>query len=189
MVLMLFSIGCVDKRVDNLKEGKGMLEAANKPGKNEIRNDQLHKAVGYFKAELKNNPDSFEAQIGLAESYGNLLEPDSAIIVLNKGIETKNNEIERLLMERGISYLNKRDYTSSIRDFEEAVKYDPGDGEIYKMIVHSRLSQKYYVNGTWLNFGQQDIAQIIDAVYPADYKNRPSVDELIYDVKMYPYRK
>jgi tetratricopeptide (TPR) repeat protein len=172
-----------------MNEGKLMMLAAEQQGKNENRKDPLLKAVDYFKAELKNNPNSFEAQIYLAECYGRLSEPDSAIIVLNKAIESNNKGTANLFAERGVAYLNKHDYDSSTRDFENALKYDSTDNQLYRLIVHSRLSQRYYVNGTWLKFEQGDISSIINEVYPVVYKNKPSVDEFIYNVKMYTYRK
>jgi len=190
LIVILFLIyGCTDKVIDNMKEGKLILSAVEKPGKNENRKDQLLKAVDYFKAELKNNPNSFEAQIYLAESFGSLYEPDSAIIVLNRAIESTYKQTSRLFIERGIANLNMKDFAGSTRDFEEALNYDSTDNQLYRLIVHSKLSQRYYVNGAWLKFEQGDIASIINEVYPAGFKNKPSVDEFIYNIKMYTYQK
>jgi tetratricopeptide (TPR) repeat protein len=189
IVIVLFLCSCAKKDIDNLKEGKLLFTAADKPGKNESRNDEFKKAVEYFKAELKNNQNSFEAQIYLADTYGRLLESDSSIIVLNKAIESNNKERAQLFIERGIQHLNMKNYTGSTLDFEEALKYDSKDNQIYRLIVHSKLSQKYFINGNWSKFEQEDIVRIINEIYPADINNRPSVDEFIYNIKMYPYRK
>ena|ERR1035437_73151 len=189
IVIVLFLCSCAKKDIDNLKEGKLLFTAADKPGKNESRNDEFKKAVEYFKAELKNNQNSFEAQIYLADTYGRLLESDSSIIVLNKAIESNNKERAQLFIERGIQHLNMKNYTGSTLDFEEALKNDSKDNQIYRLIVHSKLSQKYFINDNWSKFEQEDIARIINEVYPADVNNRPSVDEFIYNIKMYPYRK
>jgi len=188
IVTLIFFNSCANKKIDNLKEGKAIFDAADKTGKNENRKEEFRIAIRYFKAELNDNPNSFETQIYLSEAYGRLSEPDSAILVLNRAIEFHNKETAHLFAARGVEYLNKHDYENSVGSFEEALKYDTNDRQLYKMIVQSKLKQRYYINGAWLNFDKGDLANIINEVYPADYKNKPSVDEFINDLKTYTYQ-
>ena len=183
MIIMFLSYGCAQKNIDFMNEGKKILSA------NKIDKTELKKAIGYFKTELKNNPNSLEAQINLAITYGKMSEGDSSLIVFSKAIESNNKEAEDLYIGRGMQRFIMKDYSGSIQDFKDALRYDSKNNQAYNLIITSKIWQKYNVNGIWSKFEKEDISSIINEVYPIDITNKSSVEEFINDKEMYSYCK
>ena len=101
-----------------------------------------------------------------------------SISSLTKSIDENRYIISDLLVKRGIEKFIKKNYTGSIDDFKEALQYKNEVSSIYRLIIISKMWQKFKRDDTWLNFRKEDIANIIDEVYPNNI-TKPSVDELI----------
>jgi tetratricopeptide (TPR) repeat protein len=178
IIFLILLSGCTQKPIDYLAEGRKILKT-NTTDKNE-----LNKAAEYFKAELKRNPNSLETLANLSNTYDRMNERDSSILLITEKIQTHKDALENLYIFRGMEHFVMSDYDSSIQDFKSALNFNPGNKRIYKMIVTSRIFQKYNHNGSWLNFGKKDVTNIIDKVYPKDFVNKPSVDEFIIGNKI-----
>jgi tetratricopeptide (TPR) repeat protein len=104
----------------------------------ELRKKNPSRAVVEFKRALKINPAHIAAYIGLADAYRQTGEYDKAINVLE---ELKKNKPDYLLsyIYLGNIYYNKkpdmkrRKYfiNLSIRNYEQAIKLDPRNTDIY----------------------------------------------------------
>ncbi|MEE9431308.1 MAG: hypothetical protein V3V16_09720 [Melioribacteraceae bacterium] len=101
-----------------------------------------------------------------------------SISSLSKSIDENRDVISNLLVKRGIEKFIKKDYDGSVDDFNEALQYKREVTSIYKLIIISKMWQKFKKNDTWLQFEKQDIANIIDEVYPSNI-TKPTVDEII----------
>lgn len=104
----------------------------------EMRKKNPSRAALEFKKALEVNPAHIAAYIGLADSYRQTGEYDKAIIVLE---ELKNNKPDYPLVYiylGNIYYNNKPDMkrrkyfiTLSIRNYEQAIKLDPQNADVY----------------------------------------------------------
>ena len=173
IIILLSIIGCSENRVDYIAEGNRIL-ASNNMDSLDYRN-----ALKLFKTELKDNPNNTEAQLGLAQVYGRLSLPDSAILVLSNSIEKKKLDIAKLLVGKGMFRFINGDYAESIEDFKSSLKYNPQNQQSYDLIINSIIWQKYFKDNVWMNFGSEDVIKIIDEVYPANFANKPSYEKFI----------
>ena len=173
IIFLILLSGCTQKPIDYLAEGKKILKS------NTMDKTELNKAVKYFKLSLEKNPNSLETLANLSNTYDRMNERDSSIHLITGTIQSHKDALENLYIFRGMEHFVMQDYDGSIQDFKSALKFNPQNKRIYKMMVTSIIFQKYNQNGSWLNFGKKDVANIIDKVYPKDFANKPSVDEFI----------
>ena len=173
IIFLILLSGCTQKPIDYLAEGKKILKS------NTMDKTELNKAVKYFKLSLEKNPNSLETLANLSNTYDRMNERDSSIHLITGTIQSHKDALENLYIFRGMEHFVMQDYDGSIQDFKSALKFNPKNKRIYKMMVTSIIFQKYNQNGSWLSFGKKDVANIIDKVYPKDFANKPSVDEFI----------
>jgi tetratricopeptide (TPR) repeat protein len=173
IIFLILLSGCTQKPIDYLAEGKKILKS------NTMDKTELNKAVKYFKLSLEKNPNSLETLANLSNTYDRMNERDSSILLITGTIQSHKDALENLYIFRGMEHFVMQDYDGSIQDFKSALKINPQNKRIYKMMVTSIIFQKYNQNGSWLSFGKKDVANIIDKVYPKDFANKPSVDEFI----------
>ena len=169
---IFFIIGCVEQKVDYLNMGKDILST------NTMDKTELLRAIEYFNSELKINPNSVETLKNLAIAYSKINDEEKSYNILSKAIDQNNIIAEELYTIRGLQYFANNKYEESILNFQEALKLNPANQNIYKLIFTSKLWQKYKKNGAWESFDKSDVQFLIDEVY-GESSVKPTYEELI----------
>ena len=121
-------------------------------------------AIVAFKAAIEIEPKCVEAYLALAEAYIAIENYESAIQVLNIGLEeTKDESIGKVLketeavqeqivfqvqmgkcLERGTEYFYKKDYTNAIKEYKTLLEYDVNSVEAYLRIIEVYMALEDY---------------------------------------------
>lgn len=179
IVSVIFLIlGCSNQKINYIDKGKDILKT------NTMDKAELLKSIEFFRLELKTNPNSIEALKNIAIAYGKISDHDKSIVELNKAINQNNKSAAELFYLRGMTYFNTKNYEKSISDYETALKYNPNNQKIYRLLFTSKLWEKYNENGEWKTFERSDVQNLIDEVY-AESSLKPTYEELIDVTKIW----
>lgn len=150
-----------------------------------VLNDKAPEAIRVFKNLYKQYPQRTNILLLLADSYGRLEEPDSAIECFNLYEQTEGRTFETSVKKMGI-YLDRNDTLSAVNEIDQLVKENPKEGEyvilkgkLYQMLEKPDSAYKYFRQAEEL-YPEQGNVKIGLAQYYRD-----SGDSVQYDNKMY----
>lgn len=126
---LLFLGGC--KSTSGLDKSSHVSELESKEKIFKATNNS-EKLIEFYKKELKRN-DSELYRIKLANSYLNILDPESALFVMEPILKRDNVSFESAIVSAK-AYLDLGDNQSALRILKDARKINPDDGEVYNLL-------------------------------------------------------
>lgn len=129
IIVLLFIGGC--KSTSALEKASHVSELESKEKIFKATNNS-EKLIEFYKKELKRN-DSEQYRIKLANSYLNILDPESALFVMEPILKRDNVSFESAIVSAK-AYLDLGDNNSALTILKDAQKSNSDDGEVYNLL-------------------------------------------------------
>lgn len=130
---------CPNSVRTNNAAGSALLRLANEEKNTEIKNQQIHQAIGYYEKALAVSPGSLDPVLNLGVAYFNLGNYELAekywaeVRTKNSNYDLRQYELmlSTVYVAKGLAISKEQKYDSCIVYFNKAVRYNPNNADAW----------------------------------------------------------